>query len=177
MKSLLATLILFWFVTLSMAQTPTVVHCTVNAKASRGFAEDIGWYGPHPKRDDVRNSWEQPDTNQPFKVVVPTDDTDPFDLPWGGFMFSQLDTDHPHVRVIPFEKDATGKPVPGYERDATVIQRAPDAIFFIWEGVPSTEVYSVALHLKSLKAAIGTTNISQSIPGMVSVSGTTADCQ
>ena len=173
MKNPSAILILFWFVATSHAQAPSVVHCTVNAHASRAFAEDIGWYGPHPKRDDIRASWKQPDTTKPFKVVVPTDDTDPFDVAYGGFIFSQLDTNRPHVRLIPLEKDSDGKPVPGYERDATVMKRTPLAIFFFWEGAPD-EIYSAVLHLKSRKVAIGRTASGTLVA--IGVSGTTADC-
>jgi len=171
MKKLLASLILFWFVATSMAQTPTVVHCTVNAKASRGFAEDIGWYGPHPERDDVRDSWEQPDASKPFQVNVMPSEV----IFFSQYIFSQLDTEHPHVRAI-FNPDLTppdGEPRRGYEREATVIRRTPFAIFFFWEGAPVT-IYSVVLHLDSLKAAIGGTSSGALVT--IGVSGITADC-
>lgn len=171
---LLLTISLVLMTGILKAQTPTVIQCTVNAKASRSFADDIGWYGPLPDRDGVQ--FRQPDKAQPFRVVVPNEETDINDILFDGFIFSQLDTQNPHVRLVPFEKDSTGKPVPGYERDATVIQRTPDALFFVWEGVPAREVYTVVLHLKSLKAAIGRTSFSEIFPG-VSIGGMTADCQ
>ena len=166
MKNLLAILILFWFVATSQAQAPSAVHCTVNAKAGRAFAEDIGWYGPIPERD------ENPDASKPFDVIVGL--TDPEGVLFHEFIFSQLDTDHPHVRPIRHKKYAALGSI--YEREATVIQRTPSAVFFSWRGVLAQEVYTAVIHWKSLKAAIGKTGFSDAFPGVV-VEGITADCQ
>ena len=166
MKNLLVILILFWFVATSQAQAPSAVHCTVNAKASRVFAEDTGWYGPIPKRD------ENPDASKPFDVIVGL--TDPEGLLFHEFIFSQLDTDHPHVRPIRHKKYAALGSI--YEREATVIQRTPSAVFFSWRGVLDQEVYTAVIHWKSLKAAIGRTGFSDAFLGVV-VEGITADCQ
>lgn len=166
MKNLLAILIWFWFVATSQAQAPSAVHCTVNAKASRVFAQDIGWYGPIPERD------ENPDASKPFDVIV--EPTDPDGVLFHEFIFSQLDTDHPQVRPIRHEKYTALGSI--YEREATVIQRTPSALFFSWRGVLDQEVYTAVIHWKSLKAAIGKTGFSDAFPG-VAVEGITADCQ
>ena len=173
MKNLLIIFLfcLFCFVATSQAQTPTVVNCIVNAHVSRAFAEDIGWYGPHPDRTRDGTGWEEPDPNKPFDVLV---DDDIADRASGGFIFSRLDTDRPHVKLLTLLKDSQGKPIPGYERDATVIQRTREAIFFFW-NTTGDEIYSVVLDVKNLKAAIGRT--SSSVLGIIGVSGSTADCQ
>ena len=169
MKNLLAILILFWFVATSQAQIPSVVHCTVNAHASRAFAEDIGWYGPLPERSGLR--WEQPDASRPFQVDVKPSE----EIFFSEYIFSRLDTEQPHVRAIPHPGItlSDGQPLRGNEKDATVIKRTPSAIFFFWEGAPD-EIHTVVLHFKSLKAAMGTTSVSPLVT--IGVSGTTADC-
>lgn len=165
MKNLLMIFLfcLFCLVATSQAQTPTVVQCIVNAYAGRAFTERIGgWHGPLPELGG------QPDPDEPFEVLV----DDIADVTFDGYMFSQLDTDRPHVR--PLHKDSKGNPIPGYERDATVIQRTPEAIFFLWHST-SDEFYSAVLDVKNLKAAIGRT--SSSVLGIIGVSVSTADCQ
>ena len=161
-----ALLILSSSVAVLTAQNPSAVHCTVNAKASRVFAQDIGWYGPIPERD------ENTDASKPFDVIV--EPTDPDSLLFHEFVFSQLDTDHPQVRPIRHKKYAALGSI--YEREATVIQRTPSAVFFSWRGVLDREVYTAVIHWKSLKAAIGRTGFSDAFPGVV-VEGITADCQ
>ena len=176
MKNLLVILILFWFVATSQAQTPTVVHCTVNAEAGRAFAEDIGWYGPLPERD------EKPDASKPFQVDVKPSE----EIFYAEYIFSQLDTEHPHVKAIfnpewyrlPSGKIATisdsGKPSRSHEREATVIMRTPFALYFFWEGAQQ-EIHSAVLDFQSLKAAIGRTFSGTLVT--IGVSGATADCQ
>ena len=159
------------------AQTPSSIHCTVNAQTSRSFADDIGWFGSHPDRSRTSEGqkWDKPDPQDPFQVEVfiPTTQTALPHALFAEYIFSQLDTDTPHIRLIPFSTNS------GYERNARVIQRTSDplAIHFVWEGVPNKEFYTVALNLKSFKAAIGRTNVSNIIPGGVGVAAITADCR
>jgi len=160
------------------AQTPSSIHCTMNAKAYRGYSDDMGWHGPHPdllKTTPQGYKWDKPDPKKPFDVFIPTTQTDlPALQPTfvAEYIFSQLDTDTPHVRLIPFNKDHSG-----YERNARVIQRTSDplAIHFVWEGAPK-EFYTVALNLKSFKAGIGRIHVGKRFGG-VGVAAITADCR
>ena len=153
----------------SLAQTPSVVHCTVNARATRAFAEDIGWYGPLPDIDSLGR--KPPDASKPFQLFVAPSE----EIFFSEYIFSELDTEQPHVRAIPHPGILSdGQPLRGNEREATVIKRTSSAIYFIWEGAPG-EMHSVVLHLESLKVAIGRTSSGPLVA--IGVSGFTADCR
>jgi hypothetical protein len=152
-----------------LAQTPSVVHCIVNAEAHRSFDGDIGWHGSLPERNGI-DSWEQPDRSKPFEVTeLPREPvTELSGTVLSELIFSQLDGGHPQIKTIHSNNH-------GYEREATLIKRTPLAIFLTWEGVPSREFYTAVLDLKTLKALIGRVSTSRSAGS--GVGAITADCR
>jgi hypothetical protein len=152
---------------LSIAASPSAVHCTLNAAANRSYDEKLKWVGPIPK-------WGQaPDTSAAFDIVTGAEATSERVL-FSGFIFSQLETQTPHIRMIPSRLDSKGVPMEGYERSGAVIHRSQDALFFQWAGA-ADEFYTAVIHFGSRKAAI--TSVSTGVAHSVGVTARTADCQ
>ncbi len=152
----------------SLGASPSAMHCTLNAAASRRHDERSGWSGPVPR-------WGQrADRSIAFEIASGAEATTKAVL-FSGFIFSQLETNTPHVQAIVGATDSNGQRLEGYPRQAMLIQRSSRAVFFLWEAA-ADEFYTAAIHFKSRKAAINGVSSGFDLYS-VGASAWTADCE
>jgi hypothetical protein len=152
---------------LSAAELPTVLTCTVNAHADRdfGFIEKA-WMGALP------DPGKAPDASRPFRMATKEN---PGTAILREKVFSGLDTPHPTIKSIT-PGNALGLPAEAVEFRGTVVSRFGETVFVVWDNeTPNPN----KVWLAAVNRAEGKVAMSQVLQGATSVGVEveTLDCE
>jgi len=143
------------------ADLPTVLSCTLNARANRDFGfKEKAWMGPVPEFG------KKPDDSRPFMVATKSKE-----VILKQRIFSGLDTPRPVVRMVgpwgPLPEDAA-------EFTGAVVSRWTDSVFIVWQNDYGNKVWLAVVDLAHKKATV-----SQAFRGITSVGieAETLDCR